>query len=134
MIEDKIQILRSTQLKFDSNESMRPFVNAIKVKLNARDIGIVKKKKKDNYVEQKYRITKETTFERLKTAACEFWGVEKEKYTLCDENFHDLMSLNQDPAHIAHTVEKYFLITKAKSVPVLYLIKPDRENSHLIHI
>ena len=35
------------------------------------------------------------------------------------------MSLNQDPAHIAHTVEKYFEITRVKSTPKLYLKRPD---------
>lgn len=88
--------------------------------------------RKEEYVEQRFRITRQTTFEDLRIGGCEFWGLDKLKYSLYDENFHDLMSLNQDPSHIAHNVEKYFEITRVKNVPTLYLQKPDLENSNIL--
>ena len=90
-----------------------------------------KRKKKDDYLEQKFRIMKNTTFEDLRKESCEFWGIDPSKYSLYDENLHDLMSLNQDPSHIAHFVEKYFEITRLKTTPTLYLQKPDLENNFL---
>ena len=42
------------------------------------------------------------------------------------------MSLNQEQTHIAHTVEKYFEITRVKSMPMLYLKQPDLENTEVL--
>ena len=42
------------------------------------------------------------------------------------------MSLNQDPTHIAHHVEKFFEIIRLKSNPVLYLQKPDLEKAAIL--
>ena len=91
------------------------------MKLKAKELANIKKKKKDEYIEQKFRITKMTTFDDLKKEACYFWGMDALKFSLYDENFHDLMSLNHDASHIAHTVEKYFEITRLKSIANLYL-------------
>jgi hypothetical protein len=63
------------------------------------------KTKKAEFVEQKFRITKSTTFDELKRASCDFWDLDPLKFNLYDENFHDLMSLNQDRNHPAHRVE-----------------------------
>lgn len=129
IIEDKVSIFKTSN-KYDSTQSYRPFVNSINVKLKAGELNqAVKKKKKDEYLEQRFRITQTTNFPDLKSEACAFWGLDPHKYSLYDENLHDLMSLNQDPAHIAHTVEKYFEITRVKSTPKLYLKKPDQENA-----
>lgn len=57
-------------------------------------MGKSRSSRKEDYVEQRFRITKQTTFEDLRIGACEFWGLDKSKYSLYDENFHDLMSLN----------------------------------------
>lgn len=65
-------------------------------------------------------------------AASEFWGLDGSRYSLYDENFHDLMSLNQDKTHIANKVEQYFEITRLKSIATLYLMKPDHEKTALI--
>ena len=122
LIEDKIQIFkRFDRLNGIGEGDVRPFVNSIIVKLKAKELANIKKKKKDDYIEQKFRITKMTTFDDLKKEACQFWGMDPLKLSLYDENFHDLMSLNHDPSHIAHTVEKYFEITRLKSIPNLYL-------------
>ena len=63
------------------------------------------RKKKSEFVEQRFRITKQTTFSDLKDASCDFWGLDAPKFSLYDDNYHDLMSLNMDPSHPAHTVE-----------------------------
>ena len=132
LVEDKISILRGNLHKYDNSETQRPFVNSIKIKLKSLELGKMRRNKKDDYLEQKFRITKQSTFDDLRTVACEFWGLDRYKYSLYDENFHDLMSLNQDPSHIAHTVEKYFEITRVKAVPILYLQKPNLENSLIL--
>eukprot|EP00347_Sterkiella_histriomuscorum_P023471 403334518 len=120
---------KQEEVQWDNTESYRPFVNSINIKLKAKEIMMGKRKKKDDYLEQKFRITKTTAFNDLRQESCEFWGLDSHKYSLYDENFHDLMSLNQDPSHIAHFVEKYFEVTRLKSVPTLYLQKPDLENT-----
>jgi hypothetical protein len=96
LIDEKISILKKKDFKHDNEEtSFRPFVNSITVKISAKEIAAtVKKKKKDEYIEQKFRITKQTNFEDLKNAACEFWDLDKTRYSIYDENYHDLMSLN----------------------------------------
>lgn len=90
------------------------------------------KKKKAEFVEQRFRITKKTTFDELKIAACDFWALDNSKFNLYDENLHDLMSLNQDPNHPAHRVEQYFKIIMVKSLPTFLLRKPDRETNALL--
>lgn len=120
----------------------RPFVNSINVKLKSKDLsqqmimiaakeGAGGKKKKAEFVEQKFRVTKETTFIDLKLAACDFWALEPSKFNLYDENMLDLMSLNQDPAHPAHTVENYFKLVMVKNLPTLHLARPNLENTSL---
>ena len=98
LIEEKIQILRSNMhMQKDHTERERPFVNSINVKLKAKEIGMRGGRsgsKKEEYVEQRFRITRQTTFEDLRIGGCEFWGLDTGKYSLYDENFHDLMSLN----------------------------------------
>lgn len=95
MIEDKITIFkRMDRLNGFGDSDIRPFVNSIIVKLKAKEIASIKRKKKDEYLEQKFRITKMTTFDDLKKEACQFWGMTVSEFSLYDENFHDLMSLN----------------------------------------
>jgi hypothetical protein len=95
LLEDKILIFRKENMKFESSEGLRPFVNSINVKIQAKEINsVVKKRKKEEYLEQRFRITKSTTFTDLKEEACCFWGLDPLKYSLYDENLHDLMSLN----------------------------------------
>ena len=50
LIEDKIQIFRR-DLKYDGTESARPFVNSINVKLKAKEIPSIKKRRKDEFLE-----------------------------------------------------------------------------------
>lgn len=61
----------------------------------------------------------------MRDEACLFWALkDKEKYCLVLPNMHDIMSLNKEPSHIAHTLAKYFEIHRAKRA-VLHLIRPD---------
>ena len=109
MIESKINLLVKERLEVLQQQvaadgTYRPFVNSINVKLWSKDLStslmiiaarenVTIRKKKAEFVEQKFKITKETTFEDLKIAACDFWGLENLRFSLYDENFHDLMSL-----------------------------------------
>lgn len=94
----------------------------------AKEVGGGRKKKVD-YVEQRFRITKTTTFGDLLEVACRFWALDEKKFKLYDENFHDLMSLNFEKSHPAHMVEKYFKLIMVKNQPTLHLMKPDLENT-----
>jgi len=89
--------------------------------------GGTNKKSKYEFTEQKFRITKTTTFLDICSVACQFFDVDDNQFQLYDENFHDLMSLNKDKGHVAHRVEKYFELIRLKNPPVLYLLMPDRE-------
>jgi hypothetical protein len=58
----------------------------------------------------------------LLNEAKDFWGLNEEEkepaertmYSLMLPNNHDIMSLNSEPTHIAHTVAAYFEIHRAK--------------------
>lgn len=92
LLEDKIHVFKKESIKFEGSDSNWPFVNSINVKLRAKDIHlVVKRQKKDEYVEQKFKIAKSTRFLDLKEEACSFWGLDKDWFSLYDENFHDLM-------------------------------------------
>jgi hypothetical protein len=74
----------------------------------------------------------DTTFLKLRDEACAFFGFDpvkdKEKikqYSLMLPNKHDIMCLNDNQNHMAHTVCKYFEITRAKKT-VMFLMKPDK--------
>jgi hypothetical protein len=61
--------------------------------------------------------------------ACKFWGIKNHhEYTLVPSNMHDVMRLNSDPEHIAHTISKYFEINQSKNA-VLHLVKPDKKRT-----
>ena len=81
-------------------------------------------------VEQKFRITKMTSFEELKRCACDFWGLDPELFHFYDENFNDLMSLGGggDREHDdgLMRVENYFKMVLAKNNPTLMLAKANR--------
>ena len=77
-------------------------------------------------------MTRDTTFREMRDEACKFWGLydnesrTQEEYTLVLPNMHDIMSLNSDESHIAHTLAKYFEIHRDKRA-VLHLIRPHRK-------
>lgn len=90
---------------------------------------------REEYFEQKFKITVDTTFKKLRDEACTFFGFDPVKdaekidlYSLMLPNRHDIMCLNDSETHMAHTVCKYFEITRAKKT-VMFLMKPDRNRT-----
>mmetsp|Transcript_16020 Transcript_16020/g.24852 ORF Transcript_16020/g.24852 Transcript_16020/m.24852 type:complete len:174 (+) Transcript_16020:689-1210(+) len=61
----------------------------------------------------------------MRNEACVFWGLEPEDFTLTLPNMHDIMSLNKEPAHVAHTLANYFEIHRSKRA-MLHLVMPDK--------
>lgn len=61
----------------------------------------------------------------MRKEACDFWELDRTQYTLVLPNMHDLMTLNKEPQHVAHTLAKYFEIHRAKRA-VLYLVRPEK--------
>lgn len=76
-------------------------------------------------MEQKFKVTKDTSFFDMRNEACGFWGLTdvKDDFTLVLPNMHDIMSLNKEESHIAHTIAQYFEIHRAKRA-VLLLVRP----------
>ena len=68
----------------------------------------------------------------MRDEACGFWGLtqQKEEFTLVLPNMHDIMSLNKEENHIAHTICQYFEINRAKRA-VLLLVRPDTTRQEL---
>ena len=77
--------------------------------------------------EQVFKVTQDTSFIDMRNEACQFWDLEdiKDKFTLVLPNMHDIMSLNKEPTHIAHTLADYFEIHRSKKA-ILHLIKPNQ--------
>lgn len=84
-------------------------------------------KTREEFLEQVFKITKTDSFQDLKEEACKFWQIDDDKndFTLVLPNKHDIMSLNEEQSHVAHTVSKFFEINRSKRA-VLHLIKPDK--------
>ena len=119
----------------------RGYVKAVNVKLDSCNLspqllivalkGAEQRRKKHEMVEQKFRITKMTSFEELKRCACDFWGLDPELFHFYDENFNDLMSLGGGCGDREHDdglmrVENYFKMVLAKNNPTLMLAKANR--------
>ena len=77
--------------------------------------------KKAEFIEQKFRIDKWTTFRDLQLAACNFWALELNEFRLYDDKNHEIMLLNGHQFHPAHRVEKYFRFLMVKNTPTLLL-------------
>ena len=88
------------------------------------DILGYKKKRRDEYVQQTFRIGKHTSFLDLRDEACQFFGLD-ESFMLFDESMNDLMSLTKTEYHMAHYVEKYFENINLKNEAVMFLLRPD---------
>mmetsp|Transcript_473 Transcript_473/g.930 ORF Transcript_473/g.930 Transcript_473/m.930 type:complete len:336 (+) Transcript_473:387-1394(+) len=115
------------------------YINNVVIKVPLKDVtsiqadqksSEVKDLSKQEFLEQKFKVTKETTFIQMKNEACNFWELDKNLYTLTLPNMHDLMTLNKEPTHIAHTLAKYFEIHRAKTA-VLHLVKPEKTRREL---
>ena len=74
---------------------------------------------------QKFRVNKNTSFEDMKRAACKFWCLNPDHFTLVMPNMHEIMSMNSDPRHLGFYVQKYFELFKEKR-PLMHLVRPNR--------
>lgn len=145
MIDEYIKVLRQDFQEESKNDGegnekegdgtqIRTYINNVTIKALTSDITNVQKQdsKNEEYIEQKFRVTKDTTWNDMLTEAMEFWGLSQseQKFTLVLPNQHDIMSLNREETHFAHTLAKYFEIHRAKRA-VLILKKPDTERKQL---
>ena len=107
------------------------------IKVNMSEVIKSKNQKqtkgKQEMLEQKFKVTEKTSFIEMRDEACKFWDLtsEKDQYCLVLPNMHDIMSLNKEPSHIAHTLAKYFEIHRAKRA-VLHLIRPDKTREEIL--
>ena len=87
---------------------------------------------KTEFLEQKFKVTKETSFIDMRDEACLFWGLEDKKdlFNLVLPNLHNIMSLNSDTTHMAHTISQYFEIHRSKKA-ILLLIQSDLNRKHI---
>ena len=109
----------------------RPYINFALVKVLSSDVikseKAVINRNRATFLEQKFKITKDTTFAELRDECTKFWDIyiDKDNYTLMQPSMHDMMCVNKDKTHQANTVAKYFEIQRAKKV-VLLLMKPPK--------
>jgi len=129
-LEERVEFMKQINMqRRDLQEDPRPYVNSILVKISAKDL-LGFQRKKNEYVQQAFRINKFTTFTALLTEACKFWNLSEEEYQLYDEHFHDLMSLSKTSSD-SFRVEKFFETIRIKNQANLYLKKPDREKKKI---
>lgn len=109
---------------------VRAYINNVTIKILTSDIFKKAGDKKNLvYTEQKFRVTKQTTWKDMLDEAKLFWGLndgeeklreeDRTQFTLVLPNHHDVMSLNGDSAHVAHTLAKYFEIHRAKRATLI---------------
>lgn len=135
MIDEFVEVLRQDYQEADAKKDgaddkegdgtqIRTYVNNVTIKALTSDItkNSSSDSKNQDFIEQKFRITKDVTWIDLLNEAKDFWGLNEEdkdpgertKYSLMLPNNHDIMSLNSEETHIAHTVASYFEIHRAK--------------------
>lgn len=123
-VEDLIQV-------FQKDFSLvRPYCNKVMVKVARTELLQIDNNKQAVYLEQEFKLTKETNFETLKDMCCHFWGLNEDKYSLYDSKFGHLMALNSDEHHPAHTVSDYFEVLKIR-YPSLFLLKDELDRNEL---
>lgn len=94
------------------------------VKVPKTELLQIQTRKQVVYLEQEFKLTKDTNFEILKDMCCDFWGLKKDSYSLYDAKFGHLMALNEDEYHPAHSVSDYFEVLKVR-YPSLFLLKDE---------
>ena len=100
------------------------------VKVAKTELLQIETAKQTVYLEQEFKLTKETNFKTLRDMCCDFWGLKRENYSLYDSKFGHLMALNLDDHHPAHTVSNYFEVLKMR-YPSLFLLKDEVEKAEL---
>lgn len=78
---------------------------------------------KTEFLEQKFKVTKETSFKDMRDEACLFWGLQDkcDQFNLVLPNLHNIMALNSDSTHMAHTISQYFEIHRSKKAILLLI-------------
>lgn len=75
-------------------------------------------------IEQDFRVTKETKWKDMLEEVLEFWGIDRTKwdqFTLVLPNYHDIMSLNEEPNHMANSLSNFFEINRSKRAVLLLI-------------
>lgn len=104
----------------------RPYCNKVMVKVPQTELLKIETKKQVIYLEQEFKLTKDTDFPTLNKMCCDFWGLDHNNYSLYDQKYGHLMALNQDEHHLAHTVSNYFEALKMR-YPSLFLLRDELE-------
>ena len=92
----------------------RPYCNKVMVKVPKTELLQIETRKQVVYLEQEFKLTKDTNFVTLRDMCCDFWGLKRENYSLYDAKFGHLMALNSDERHPAHSVSDYFEVLKMR--------------------
>ena len=108
----------------------RPYCNRVMVKVPKTELLKIETRKQIVYLEQEFKLTKETDFPTLKDMCCDFWGLENSNYSLYDQKLGHLMALNIDEHHAAHTVSDYFEVLKLR-YPSLFLLRDELEKPEI---
>ncbi len=79
---------------------------------------------KVEYIEQKFVLSSQTTFQQLLAECSMFWSLDPEEFSLFGSKFENIMCLNQQKDHPAHYVTSYFELLRIR-YPLLYLLRPE---------
>jgi hypothetical protein len=114
---------------------IRNYINSVEIKVRAEDalgIEIDENAVGDiEYLTQVFRVTTSTTFIDMLHASCTFWDMNSEEFTLVLPNMHEIMTVNFDKKHSAHTLCKYFEIHRSKKA-VMFLIRPTQKRTKVL--
>ena len=116
---------------------IRAYINNVQIKVDINEVVQLEgdqptTKSKGRMLEQNFKVTEETSFIKMRDEACEFWGLkDKEEFTLVLPNNHEIMQINGDATHPAHTIAKYFEIARAKKA-ILHLVRPDKYRKEVL--
>ena len=72
----------------------RPYCNKVMVKVAKTELLKIDTQKQTVYLEQEFKLTKSTDFMTLKDMCCDFWGLNRDHFSLYDSKFGHLMALN----------------------------------------
>ena len=98
----------------------RTYVNEVVVKVPKHELINMEKATKTEYIQQKFLINNETTFEQLHANTCAFWGLPKNEFSLFGDHFNELMTQNQE-THGG--VSRYFEELLLRDA-LIFLIRP----------
>ena len=62
----------------------RPYCNRVMVKVPRTELLKIETRKQIIYLEQEFKLTKDTDFPTLNKMCCDFWGLDAANYSLYD--------------------------------------------------